>query len=134
MNNELEDVKKQLDLAQKALKHLGQRIEVLEEDLKREPEGFLGLGDNEIIYALECINGTREGFLDICKGYTDIARASRGYLNVYKTKEQAEAARYVLIGVLAEIKLNLENGDYAMLNVVDHYEEGKRIAKELGLE
>lgn len=122
--NKLNELKKQYAL-------LGEEIKKLES----EPDGFLGMVVGDECYLLSDLNYVKGQFLKPCKGkIQEMFEVDRGYLNCFKTKEQAEAARYVLIKTLYYIKTSLEgSGDlYEVYNY--SVPEGKRIAKELGLE
>lgn len=122
--NKLDELKKQYEL-------LGEEIKKLES----EPDGFLGMVVGDECYLLSDLNYVKGKFLKPCKGkIQEMFEVDRGYLNCFKTREQAEAARYILISTLYGIKQDLLAGRDLKFPYSDWYFEGIKIAEELGLD
>lgn len=122
-----------LDELKKQYASLGEEIRKLES----EPDGFLGIKKGDDYYYLYKLIDKGKYFLSVGeviltdKNAADVRE--RGYLNCFKTREQAEVARYVLIYLFLDIKKTLEEN----ISLSDKYnfmfKEGTKITKELGL-
>lgn len=89
---------------------LGNAIAKLEKEKLRQ-ESFLGLAEGDTCYGLNYISGkSPKYFLSTSLFVYSRDLGSRGNLNVFRTREEAEMARNIIIAVLDDLKDNLVNG------------------------